>query len=63
MALGLVETMSLLQEGTTLAEVLRCLEARESPGAPSRLPSNVVSFRQERARRRRLFMASGNAPA
>lgn len=49
--MGLAETFALLREHSTLADVLRTLEATGMEATP-RLPPNVVVLSQERAKRR-----------
>jgi hypothetical protein len=51
--MGLSESVSLLRQATTPAEVLDCLEDKQaSPEATSRSAPNVVSLCQHRDQRR-----------
>ena len=51
--MGIAESVSLLRQATTLAEVLDCLEDKKaSPEATSRPTPNVVSLCQYRHQRR-----------
>ncbi len=51
--MGIAESVSLLRQATTLAEVLDCLEDKKaSPEAASRPTPNVVSLCQYRNQRR-----------
>lgn len=51
--MGLAESVSLLRQATTLAEVLDCLEDKKaSPEATSRPTPNVVSLCQYRGEKR-----------
>ena len=50
--MSLAETFALLREHTSVAEVLRTLEAKKQALSGQRLPLNVVSLCDERQRRR-----------
>ena len=51
--MGLAESVSLLRQATTLAEVLDCLEDKKaSPEVTSRSTPNVVSLCQYRGEKR-----------
>lgn len=50
--MSIAEMVSLLRESDTMADVLHRLEERTRDVEPSRLPANVVSFAEERRKRR-----------